>query len=170
VHPQDVLTSLGEVAAAFAGFSGVVSALGARSITDLPTPHRFRFANLLVVSVGAAIFAFLPAVLEQFATGSSAVWALSSALLALFTGVLLFARWRAGLRLTKGSLNRWMATSWVGVLSAVSLLQLAALTGWPSARSGAAYVAGVFGLLLLSGLQFISLALPDHAKDTTREH
>ena len=170
MHPEDLLTSLGEVAAAFAGFSGVVAALGAKSLTELPALHRFRFANLLVVSVGAALFAFLPAVLEQLATGSSAVWALSSALLALFTGALLFTRWRAGLRLTKGSLNLWMATSWVGVLSAVSLLQLATLIGWPSARSGAAYVAGVFGLLLLSGLQFISLALPNHAKNSTREH
>jgi hypothetical protein len=166
VQPEDVLTTLGEVAAAFAGFSGVVAALGVKSLAELPAIHRFRFANLLVVSVGAALFAFLPVVLEQFPIGSSAVWTSSSAFLALF------ARWRAGLRLgtlNRGPLNLWMVTSWIGVLSAVFLLQLANAIEWPSSRSGAAYVAGVFGLLLLSGLQFISLALPSHAKDATRE-
>lgn len=172
MQPEDVLTTLGEVAAAFAGFSGLVAALGVKSLAELPALHRFRFANLLVVSVGAALFAFLPVVLEQFPIGSSAVWASSSALLALFAGTLLFARWRAGLRLgplNRGPLNLWMVTCWVGVLSAVCLLQLANIIERPSSRSGAAYVAGVFGLLLLSGLQFISLALPSHAEDATPE-
>ena len=59
-------------------------------------------------------------------------------------------------------------TCWVGVLSGVCLLQLANVVEWPWSRSGAAYVAGVFGLLLVSGLQFISLALPGNAKDATR--
>jgi hypothetical protein len=172
VQPEDVLTTLGEVAAAFAGFSGVVAALGVKSLAELPAHNRFRFANLLVVSVGAALFAFLPVVLEQFPIRSSGVWASSSALLALFAGTLLFARWRVALRLgplNRGSLNLWMVTCWIGVLSAVCLLQLANVVEWPSLRSGAAYVAGVFGLLLLSGLQFISLALPRQAKDTKRE-
>jgi hypothetical protein len=119
----------------------------------------------------AALLAFLPIVLEQFPIGSSAVWASSSAFLAVFAGALLFGRWRAGLRLgplNRGPLNLWMVTCWIGVLSAVCLLQLANVIEWPWSRSGAAYVAGVFGLLLLSGLQFISLALPSHAKDATR--
>jgi len=171
VQPEDVLTTLGEVAAAFAGFSGVVAALGAKSLSELPALHRFRFANLLVVSVAAALFAFVPVILEQFPIGASAMWASSSAFLAVFAGTLLFARWRAGLRLgslTRGPINLWMATCWVGVLSGVCLLQLANVVEWPWSRSGAAYVAGVFGLLLVSGLQFISLALPGNAKDATR--
>jgi hypothetical protein len=172
VPPEDALSTLGEVAAAFAGFSGVVSALGVKSLAELPALHRFRFANLLVVSVGATLFAFLPVVLDQFPIGASAVWASSSALLAAFAGILLFARWRAGLRLgslTRGPGNLWMVTCWIGVLSAVCLLQLANVVEWPWSRSGAAYVAGVFGLLLVSGLQFISLALPSNAKGGTRE-
>ena len=172
MQPEDALTTLGEVAAAFAGFSGVVAALGVKSLADLPALHRFRFANLLVVSVGAALFAFLPIVLEQFPIGGSAVWASSSALLAVFAGTLLFTRWRAGLRLgslTSGPANLWMATCWLGVLSVVCLLQLGNIVEWPWSRSGSAYVAGVFGLLLVSGLQFISLALPRNAKNGTRD-
>jgi hypothetical protein len=172
VDAAETLTTLAEVAAAFAGFSGVVAALGVKSLSELPPLHRFRFANLLVVSVGAALFAFLPVVLQQFPIGSSAVWASSSGMLSIFAGTLLFARWRAGLRLGalgKGPLNLWMAICWIATLSAVCLLQLSGLLEWPWARGGSAYVAGVFGLLFLSGLQFISLALPSQAKDRAPE-
>jgi len=172
MDPHDTLATLAEVAAAFAGFSGVVAALGVRSLSEIRALDRFRFANLLVVSVGAALFAFLPIVLQQFPIGSSAVWASSSALLAVFAVALLLKRWRAGLQLgpmTRGPLNLWMVTCWIGALSAICLLQLANIFEWPGSRSGAAYVAGVFGLLLLSGLQFISLALPSQAPDSPRD-
>lgn len=163
MQPEDALVTLGEVAAAFAGFSGVVAALGVTSLDALPAVLRFRFANLLVVSVGAALFAFVPVVLEQFHVGSGAVWSSSSLLLAGFAGSLLVARLRAGLRLgplSEGPLNLWMVVCWLGGLSAVFLLQIANVIEWPWSRTGAPYVAGIFGLLLLSGLQFISLALP----------
>jgi hypothetical protein len=62
-----------------------------------------------------------------------------------------------------------MVVCWFAALSAVCLLQLANLTEWPWSRAGAFYVAGVFCLLLLSGLQFISLALPTDASAATRE-
>jgi hypothetical protein len=172
VHPNDALLALGEVAAAFAGFSGVVAALGVKSLASMPALHRFRFANLLMISVGAALFAFLPVVLDQFSVDPGTVWASSSLFLALFAGSLLVTRWRAGLRLgplTSGPLNLWMALCWIVSLSAVLLLQVANLAEWPWSRAGAPYVAGVFGLLFLSGLQFISLALPRHASDPRGE-
>jgi len=172
VQPNDALVTLGEVAAAFAGFSGVVAALGVKSLESMPALHRFRFANLLVVSVGATLFAYFPVVLGQFPVSSSAVWAWSSSLLATFAGSLLVTRWNAGLRLgplSKGPLNFWMVVCWFAALAAVCLFQIANLVQWPGFRSGAPYVAGVFCLLLLSGLQFISLALPRNASDATRE-
>jgi hypothetical protein len=172
MHPQEILTTLAEVAAAFAGFSGVVAALGVKSLSELSEFHRFRFVNLLVVSVGAALFAFLPVVLEQFPLSSSAVWTSSSALLAVFAGALLLGRWRTGLRLGPmigGPLNLWMAICWISALSAVCLLQISNILQWPGTPSGSVYVAGIFGLLLLSGLQFISLALPRHAKDLKQD-
>lgn len=170
MQPNDALVTLGEVAAAFAGFSGVVAALGVKSLAAMPAVHRFRFANLLVISVGAALFSFLPVVLGQFPVGSRTVWGSSSLLLAIFAGTLVITRWRAGLRLgpmTSGPLNLWMAICWIVALSTVFLFQVANLVEWPWSRTGAPYVAGIFGLLLLSGLQFISLALPGHASEAT---
>jgi len=172
VQPNEALATLGEVAAAFAGFSGVVAVLGVESLAALPGLHRFRFANLLMTSVGAALLAFLPVVLGQFSIGAGTIWASSSLLMAVFAGSLLVTRWRAGLRLGRlnsGLLNLWMALCWLVALSAVLLLQVANLVEWPLARSGAPYVAGVFGLLFLSGLQFISIALPRDASDAPRE-
>jgi hypothetical protein len=62
-----------------------------------------------------------------------------------------------------------MVICWFCALSATCLLQISNIIEWPWARAGAPYVAGVFCLLLLSGLQFISLALPSHASDPPRE-
>ena len=161
--PEDALIALGEVAAAFAGFSGVVGALGARSVPELSSAARFRFTNLLVVSVAAALFAFVPVVLSQFTATSQVIWGWSSASLCLFAGTLFFVRWPEGRRLGRaqpGSLRTWVAFCWMLVLALVTAAQLSNLAAWPTARGGALYVAGVFGLLALSGLQFISLALP----------
>jgi hypothetical protein len=169
MNPNDTLSALAEVAAAFAGFSGVVAALGVNSLSELSALHRFRFANLLVVSVGAALFAFLPVVLAQFPLSAGAVWISSSALLAVFSLALLIVRWRAGRRLGPilgGPLNLWMALCWIGALSAVASFQLVNLLQGSGPPGGSLYVAGVFGLLLLSGLQFISLALPARAEDS----
>lgn len=163
MQPEEALISLGEVAAAFAGFSGVVAALGASSVSELPAPARFRFANLLVVSVGAALFAFLPVALDQFSPSSRAVWGWSSGFLCLFTGSLLAFRMRPGRRIQRaqpGSLRLWVAALWIGILVSVTTTQVANIAEWPMERGGASYVAGIFGLLVLSGLQFISLALP----------
>ncbi|MGD8282145.1 MAG: hypothetical protein PVF69_13370, partial [Gemmatimonadota bacterium] len=162
IHPEEVLLGLGEVAAAFAGFSGVVAALGSRSVYDLPEATRFRFANLLIASVAAALFAFIPIVIGQFPFSSSIVWATSSSLLGIFCLVFLVVRWRTGGRIPvgqNGALRMWMAMLFGSVLVAVSLLQAANAAGWPFDRSGGPYAVGVLGLLALSGFQFILLAL-----------
>ena len=73
-----VLATLGEVAAAFAGFSGVVAAFGHRTPTEWSEAARFRFENLLTVSVAASILAFLPVVLTQFSISAARAWAVIS--------------------------------------------------------------------------------------------
>ena len=162
MQAEDALVALGEVAAAFAGFSGVVAALGTRSVSEWPAAARFRFANLLVISVAAALFAFLPVALGQFPVASRVVWGWSSATLCLFAGSLLVSRWAEGRRIgakEPASLRLWVAISFLVILTSVGTIQIANVAAWPWKRSGAPYVAGVFGLLVLSGLQFISLAL-----------
>jgi hypothetical protein len=81
IHPHDTLVALGEVSAAFAGFSGIVAALGYRSPSEWSATAQFRFANLLSFAVAASLLAFFPIVL---AISDSTVWAWSSAALGLF--------------------------------------------------------------------------------------
>ena len=56
-----LLLGLAEVSVAFAGFSGVVAALGRKAEwTDI---ERYRFTNLVTVSIATALFSFLPMVI-----------------------------------------------------------------------------------------------------------
>lgn len=162
IQAEDILVALGEVAAAFAGFSGVVAALGFRSMSELPAVARFRFENLLVFSVAAALLAFLPVALGQFPISEAAVWSFSSASLGVLPVVFLAVRLPRFRRIGTAdpeSLSSWMA--WLTLLTfvVVSGLQATNVLGWPAARGGGPYVAGILALLFLSGLQFILLAL-----------
>jgi hypothetical protein len=158
----EALISLGQVAAAFAGFSGIVAALGARSVSDLHAATRFRFSNLLVMTVAASLFAFVPIVLGVADLESSTIWALSSVLFGVFTLGHMGLN-RSALRRVRAQnptlLRPWMAVVSVSILALISLALFANAVGWPFGRSGLPYVCSVFGLLVLSGVQFILLAL-----------
>jgi hypothetical protein len=162
MQPEDILTSLAETAAVFAGFSGIVVALGARSVTELSPVSRFRFANLLVISVSTSLLAFAPLVLGAFSLASSLIWAWSSATLALFALLFLIARSAMARRIRAAQITlgrSWMAALMICVLAGICVTQCANTIGWPLNRGAALYVAGLFGLLIVSGLQFILLAL-----------
>ncbi len=161
METEDLLVSLGEVAAAFAGFSGVVGALGAQSVSELPAFTRFRFANMLVTSVAAALFAFLPVVLSRFPAIGSAAWGWSSLTLGAFAGVFFFLRLRAGRRtVDREEIRPRFAYVWMLTLLLVLLTQIAGLASRSEAICAASYALGVFGLLVLSGMQFVTLVLP----------
>jgi hypothetical protein len=162
IHPHDTLVALAEVSAAFAGFSGIVAALGYRSPSEWPASARFRFANLLSVAVAASLLAFLPIVLAYFAISDSAVWAWSSAALGLFCVGFFTLRVRRGISIIRDKseqLNPWMGFAWVIGIGGVALGQLANIATMPTPRASALYVAGILVLLTLSGLQFVLLAL-----------
>lgn len=162
MHPEDVLVALGETAAVFAGFSGIIAVLGIRSVNELGPLERFRFSNLLVIAVAACLLALAPLVLDQFALATSSVWACSSAAMALFALIFLMSRSYAYRRMrtlqTKWD-RPWMAVLSVAVLAGLVISQAANAMGWVLERSAAVYVSGVLALLVLSGLQFILLAL-----------
>jgi hypothetical protein len=162
VAPEELLVGLGETAAVFAGFSSIVVALGVRSVAELRPIDRFRFSNLLVISVFACLLAFVPIVLAGFALPVESTWVLASLSLALFS--IGFLAWAsiAARRVRKQQTSRgrsWMAALSVGVLMGILVAQCANALDWPFSRGAHIYVAGVFGLVILSGLQFILLAL-----------
>jgi hypothetical protein len=162
VRAEDVLLTLAQIAAAFAGFGGIVAALGARSIGELSIAARFRFRNLLIVSIGASLFALVPVMIDVAGAGASLVWALSSVGLGLCTlGNLLAAR-RAARRvflLNPKLLRPWMALLSTSVQTGICIAQIANVIGWPFGRGGMPYVSSIFALLVLAGIQFVLLAL-----------
>ena len=168
MRAEDVLITLAQIAAAFAGFGGIVGALGVRSIGELSLATRFRFGNLLVMSIGAALFALVPLVLDLAGVETALVWALSSAVLGLFTlGHVVVGRRRArrAFSLNPRLLRRWMQVLSVGVHICICVAQLANVLGWPFGRSGMAYVSSIFALLVLAGIQFVLLALDSTPSD-----
>ena len=153
--------ALGEVAAAFAGFSGVVAALGSRSAGEWSVAARFRFENLLITSIAAALLAFLPIAIGQFPVAPAVTWGCSSAVLGLFCAsfaALRIPRLRSASSKDLEPLRRWMALFLV-LLFATFVAQIANAAAWPAPRSGGPYVAGILALLLVSALQFTLLAL-----------
>jgi hypothetical protein len=168
IHPHDTLIALAEVAAAFAGFSGVVAAFGQRSPSDWSAAARFRFENLLTVAVAASILAFLPVVLGHFSMSLATVWAWSGAALGFFCVGFLAQTIRRGRNVAADGgrgLRWWMALVWVGGMGGIALAQLANIAVSGGSRGGGPYVAGILVLLAISGLQFILLALSSVSND-----
>jgi hypothetical protein len=169
IQAEDALVGIGEVAAAFAGFSGVVAALGARSVAEWTPAFRFRFTNLLISSVGSALFAFVPIVLGLFPISTSAVWVWSSISLGSFSLIFLASAGRRGLRVI--AIEPEGLSAWAGVVSGAAMalaaiFQLGNLAAWPIETGAPPFVAGILALMVLSGIQFILLALdsgPDGA-------
>jgi hypothetical protein len=154
------------VAAAFAGFSGVVAAFGHRSPAEWSLATRFRFENLLTVSVAASLFAFLPVVLSHLSLSARAVRSWSGGALAFFCVVFFVQTFRRGLEVRSkgGTLRRWIAIIWSGGMMGVALAQLVGFLV-PAQTAIGLYVAGILVLLSISGLQFIVLALDSASKD-----
>ena len=162
ITPEELLPTLGEVAAAFSGFGGIVAALGSRSVAEWSGPARFRFENLLVISVAAAVLSFLPAVAQHLFALGAAPWRLSSAILGLFVLAFLVVRIPHGLRVSRahpGVIRLWMMVAFSVLMPGVLVLQASNLVGWPDGSGGGRYLTGVYGLLFVAGLQFIVLAL-----------
>jgi hypothetical protein len=169
MHAEDVLFTLAQIGAAFAGFGGIVAALGARSIGELSIATRFRFRNLLIVSIGASLFALVPAMLEVAGARASLVWSLSSAVLGVCTlGNLLAARHgaRRVFSLNPRLLRPWMAVLSTSVQTAICIAQAANVLGWPFGSGGTPYVSSIFALLVLAGIQFVLLALDSTPSDS----
>lgn len=79
MEPTDVLATVAELAVAFAGFSGIVAALGPRDEGGLFPEDRVRLRVLIGSSLSTAAFAFLPVLLWEVAGSPATVWAISSA-------------------------------------------------------------------------------------------
>ncbi len=154
---ESLLTVMGEVAAAFVGFSLVVSALRARSNDSLDETRRF-YSMREVAEIGlVCVFAsFLPLVIHAFGASPDAIWRIGSATflaLVVLSGSGSFWR-RGGLLVTIRSEPIIAAIILPTLFVLYGLLLVNLFAGGPG--SGARYVAALLLSLVVSGVIFVN--------------
>lgn len=159
---QDLLLTLGEVGIALAGFSGIAEALQRRGADAASHADRLRLRDLLIASLGAAMFAFVPVVLTTAGMPIEQALRQASAMLALYLVL-------AGATLLRAGAGRFGIMAWLLAVPAalmIVLLTLVALGITPRVAAFA-YVLTVFLLLTLAAANFGVLLLRESspAKD-----
>jgi len=157
-----ILLGIASVAATFAGFSGVVAVFGRRAHGEWFLEDRFRLTNMLVTSLGACLFAFLPTVGVLLHLHGPDLWAVSSLLMCAYCVayiVNLVPNWQHLLLKHPGVLSpRASVVVWVSSILA-ALLQLLNAVSILFHREPGPYVLGLLFFLIIAGLQFALLVL-----------
>jgi hypothetical protein len=160
VRAEDVLFTLAQIAAAFAGFGGIVAALGRpldwrlvhRHALPIPESTRNLYRGVTVRACSRSA--------RRGIGRTPYVWALSGAAQGLFTlGNLVAARLgaRPAFSLNPKLLRRWMAVLSTSVQVAICLARFANTFGWPFNRGGMPYLSSIF--VFSCSLVFVLLAL-----------
>jgi hypothetical protein len=148
----DTLHSLAEIAIGLAGFSAIVVIFKRRDRGTWLPEHADRFHGMVVHSMVAALFAFLPEGVAAFTDDPAAIWGLSSALLG--AQALAHTALVLGLATTQPLQKVWVgaAGAAVVVLQGLNALGLAGFD-----REPGAYVIGVLWHLATAGFLFVML-------------
>ena len=160
---ENLLTALGEVSAAFVGFSLVVGILRSRSASSAKEARRFyatrEVAENGLLAVGAA---FLPLAIHAYGATIDTTWRLASAGFLFFWGLVLGVHmWRRRGVAREGFRTEPIQTALFTVLIAgvAGLLMVNILVGGDS--SGARYVTAVLLFLAIVGLLFVYATFSD---------
>jgi len=86
---SDVLTILAEIFVAFAGFTGIVAALGQRSAGKWRTVDVIRFRVLLETSLAGLVLSVAPFGLHYFVVSEAVTWSIGSLLIAFYVSTAL---------------------------------------------------------------------------------
>jgi hypothetical protein len=159
---SDILIVIAEVAAAFAGFAGIVSIFRHRASGAWDPPDAYRFRFMVELSLCTVAFALLPFIIHHFGVAPRVVWSSCSALLGLmYVALLVLGRIRArhlrggpGVKIHRGLMT--FAVS--GAIVSLVLLVLNALRIGFDGEFGP-YLAGLAWLLAISGIMFLRLLL-----------
>jgi hypothetical protein len=164
LHEHIVLILLGisGVSVTSAGFAGVVATFGRRAQGEWLPEERFRLTNMLVLSLGACLFAFIPLIEELFHIAEATLWTIASSLMGTFCAVYFAYAMLQRRRLNRsrpGVLRPWMAAVVIIALGAAVVLQALNATAVLVERGAGAYVVGLSLLLTVAGFQFAFLVL-----------
>ena len=154
---ENLLTVMGEIAAAFVGFSLVVSALRAGSNGSLEETHRiYSMRDVAEIGLISVFTSLLPLVIHAFGASPDATWRIGSAsFLALgILGASASLRRRGGWLVGLRSEPIQTAMILPLQLGAIGLMLVNLLAGGPG--SGARYVAAVLLALAVGGVLFVN--------------
>tara|TARA_A100001011_G_scaffold391015_1_gene475590 strand:- start:563 stop:1081 length:519 start_codon:yes stop_codon:yes gene_type:complete len=159
MNSSDLLIQLAEIAVAFAGFSGVVAALGSKNVWS--TVAVFRFQNLLLISIMCVFLSLLPQALSFYGLQERDVWKVASSVMLVVILIFMFQR---GFKLVN-LLNLEPADQLLRILgTAIYLLSVLSVTALSLGLAEyrpieATYVSSIIVLLFVSALQFAVLTL-----------
>lgn len=154
----DFLFTAAEVAAAFVGFSLVVSVFRPESASDAVRMGSLR--DVAEIGLSAIAASFAPYVFHVFGSSPDAVWRASSLLFAIGGFVAFYLGYRRFSRL--GGAPPWRTAPLFAVVSGALTSLGNGLLWWnvlaPSALSGPRYVLALLLLLALAGFIFVFAA------------
>lgn len=161
---QDLLQTIAEVAAAFAGFTGVISVFGhSGSSRDNWSVHGAR--TIIEASLFTILFAFLPFVVHGFGAGSEATWRISSGcfLFLLAAGAFGGTRrvWRVAGAGNASPLSHSSLYAGITLTLGISMsaLLLANVWGFSFGSPATVYLACLLGPLGVAGLTFLQMVV-----------
>jgi len=157
---QDILLTYAEVAAAFAGFSAIVSSFAENRRSKNLRINHYRIKVMIEYSLCVVIFAFLPTLLVLFFEMEDAAWRLSSAVLIVVWGIIALlsaTRARAVLGVWGFSVAAGFSYSMlVLTLLGITVLGLSVLGIHVRSPAGS-YLIGLFFPLLQSAFYFLHI-------------
>ena len=154
---ENLLTALGEVSAAFVGFSLVVGVLRARSTGSMEEARSlYSMRDVAEIGLHAVLMSFLPLVIHAFGASPETTWRVGSA---SFLAVGVFSA-GASLRRRGGWLEGLRSEPILFVLllplqlGAIGLTSVNLVAGGPG--SGARYVGAILLALACAGVVFVN--------------
>jgi len=155
MRAQELLMAIAQIAVALAGFSGLIAAIRTAAPEGWHPRDVWSLSWMLGASIGALLFALLPAWLALFELDDARVFRIASAFACVFIAGFVGVMARSGHRLTRGGYPprvKGFPALLVLVLSIAALATGAAAMGvWPDALA-AVYVGGLLALLFASAL------------------
>ena len=151
---ENLLTTLGEVAAAFVGFSIVAGVLGSGSLRRF---HAMR--DVAQIGLQAVAAAFLPLAIHAYGASPDVTWRIGSAAYLVVSGLGLGFAVRARLRRDPGEFRSEPIRNAVNAMfnvGVIGLLLFNVVFGGPAA--GARYATALLLNLGIAGVQFLAAA------------
>jgi hypothetical protein len=148
--------AIGQIAATFIGFAGVVFAVERSSAGGVSGPERNAIMNLLTPSIAVLFLAFVPLVASTGDATEANIWRASNGILGAIHSLLLAGAFRAAIR---SQLLEPVALRFV-LLGGGSLAVVAnavVVLGFVPRFAPMAFVAGLVWFLLVSAIQFVML-------------